>query len=124
MPLYKATTKFNWGCGWSAFFQNLPGKVLRRGDATLGKLRMEIVCASCGGHLGHVFKGEGYDTLTDERHCMNNVSLKFLDSAGGKGVIVMDNGVGLGVSFLLFVFLWRAPIFSEGLHKGYSVLCI
>lgn len=78
-PLYKARTKFKSGCGWPAFYENLPGKVLRREDRTHGVIRTEIVCASCGGHLGHVFKGEGYDTPTDERHCVNSVSLRFVD---------------------------------------------
>lgn len=76
-PLYTANHKFKSGCGWPAYFDSLPGAVTRHTDSTFGMQRTEIVCSNCGGHLGHVFKGEGYDTPTDERHCVNSVSLKF-----------------------------------------------
>ncbi|KAH6981133.1 Mss4-like protein [Ilyonectria sp. MPI-CAGE-AT-0026] len=76
-PLYKATHKFSSGCGWPAYFDSIPGAVVRHEDKTLGMSRIEIVCANCGGHLGHVFKGEGYATPTDERHCVNSISLNF-----------------------------------------------
>ena len=76
-PLYKATHKFKSGCGWPAYFDSIPGAVTRHTDRTFGMARTEIVCSNCGGHLGHVFKGEGYPTPTDERHCVNSVSLNF-----------------------------------------------
>ena len=76
-PLYRATHKFKSGCGWPAYFDSIPGAVVRHTDSTFGMARTEIVCAKCGGHLGHVFKGEGYPTPTDERHCVNSVSLRF-----------------------------------------------
>ncbi|KAH7151868.1 SelR domain-containing protein [Dactylonectria estremocensis] len=76
-PLYKAAHKFSSGCGWPAYFDSIPGAVVRHEDRTLGMSRIEIVCANCGGHLGHVFKGEGYSTPTDERHCVNSISLNF-----------------------------------------------
>jgi peptide-methionine (R)-S-oxide reductase len=76
-PLYKANHKFKSGCGWPAYFDSLPGAVTRHEDRTLGMSRIEIVCTNCGGHLGHVFKGEGFPTPTDERHCVNSVSLNF-----------------------------------------------
>ncbi|KAG6910217.1 Peptide methionine sulfoxide reductase B5 [Tephrocybe rancida] len=78
-PLYKSTTKFDSGCGWPAFFDALPGAVTRHEDRSFGSVRTEIVCTACGGHLGHVFKGEGFKNPTDERHCVNSVSLKFND---------------------------------------------
>lgn len=82
-PLYKATHKFKSGCGWPAYFDSLPGAVTRHTDRSFGMARTEIVCSNCGGHLGHVFKGEGYATPTDERHCVNSVSLKFHEKEEG-----------------------------------------
>lgn len=76
-PLYKANHKFSSGCGWPAYFDSIPGAVTRHVDNAWGMERIEIVCSNCGGHLGHVFKGEGFKTPTDERHCVNSVSLKF-----------------------------------------------
>ncbi|WVN86602.1 methionine-R-sulfoxide reductase [Cryptococcus depauperatus CBS 7841] len=76
-PLYTSKTKFQSGCGWPAFFDTIPGAVVRYEDQTLGMTRTEITCANCGGHLGHVFKGEGFPNPTDERHCVNGISLNF-----------------------------------------------
>jgi len=76
-PLYRATHKFKSGCGWPAYFDSIPGAVTRHEDRGLGMARTEIVCSNCGGHLGHVFKGEGFGNPTDERHCVNSVSLTF-----------------------------------------------
>ncbi|OTA81230.1 hypothetical protein M434DRAFT_401424 [Hypoxylon sp. CO27-5] len=76
-PLYKANHKFKSGCGWPAYYDSIPGAVVRHEDNSFGMTRTEICCANCGGHLGHVFKGEGYPTPTDERHCVNSISLNF-----------------------------------------------
>ncbi|KAK5057777.1 hypothetical protein LTR84_011778 [Exophiala bonariae] len=86
-PLYTADHKFKSGCGWPAYFDSIPGAVTRHTDSSFGMERTEIVCSKCGGHLGHVFKGEGYNTPTDERHCVNSISLTFHDkpeTEGGK----------------------------------------
>ncbi|KAN0088601.1 putative peptide methionine sulfoxide reductase msrB [Tylopilus felleus] len=74
-PLYKSNTKFKSGCGWPAFYDAIPGAVSRHEDRSHGTVRTEITCTACGGHLGHVFKGEGFRTPTDERHCVNSISL-------------------------------------------------
>ncbi|KAI3659328.1 hypothetical protein MP638_003202 [Amoeboaphelidium occidentale] len=78
-PLFTSSTKFDSGCGWPAFFDSIPGAVNRHEDRSLGRVRTEITCAKCGGHLGHVFQGEGFPTPTDERHCVNSISIKFKD---------------------------------------------
>jgi len=84
-PLYTATTKFKSGCGWPAFFDAIPGAVTRHVDRTLGMSRTEITCSACGGHLGHVFSGEGFNTPIDERHCVNSISLNFREDAPSQG---------------------------------------
>jgi peptide-methionine (R)-S-oxide reductase len=76
-PLYKANHKFDSGCGWPAFWDAVPGAVGQRPDPGLGMMRTEIVCNNCGGHLGHIFKGEKFGNPKDERHCVNSVSINF-----------------------------------------------
>lgn len=76
-PLFRSTTKFHSGCGWPAFFDSIPGAISRKIDMSGGMERIEIMCSKCDGHLGHVFKGEGFKTPTDERHCVNSLALHF-----------------------------------------------
>lgn len=79
--LYEAGTKFDSGCGWPAFYAEVPGSLLRIEDTSGGMARTEIRCAKCNGHQGHVFKGEGFPTPTNERHCVNSKAIIFKESA-------------------------------------------
>merc|ERR1711920_570845 len=76
-PLYTAKSKFDSGCGWPAFYEGIPDAIEWRTDAD-GR-RTEILCAKCGGHLGHVFLNEGFNTPTKERHCVNSVSITYTE---------------------------------------------
>lgn len=81
--LFTSKEKFDSHCGWPSFWAPLAeGKVRYIHDRTLGMDRVEVRCAACDSHLGHVFEGEGYGTPTDQRYCINSVSLKLVPREG------------------------------------------
>jgi peptide-methionine (R)-S-oxide reductase len=84
LELFTSETKFNSGCGWPAFYAAKAGdrvKLIR--DASHGMERVEVVCARCGGHLGHVFEDAPH-MPTGQRFCINSVSLKFVPAGPAK----------------------------------------
>ena len=80
--LFRSSEKFESHCGWPSFFDPANSDaVILRSDDSMGMHRVEVVCANCHSHLGHVFEGEGYPTPTDQRYCINSISLRLVPAS-------------------------------------------
>jgi len=77
LKLFESKCKFNSSCGWPSFDDAIEGTIIKKRDVSLGRIRTEIICSNCKGHLGHVFEGENY-TEKNTRYCVNSLSLKFI----------------------------------------------
>jgi peptide-methionine (R)-S-oxide reductase len=81
--LFTSDSKFESHCGWPSFFDAVPDTVRLLADNSLGMRRTEVRCARCDSHLGHLFVGEGYDTPTDQRYCINSISMTMEPAEAG-----------------------------------------
>ena len=119
-PLYRSDDKFDSACGWPSFDDEIEGAVARKPDAD--GVRVEIVCAACGAHLGHVFNGEGY-TLKNIRHCVNSASIDFEREKSGEGVPesgVLANAIFAGGCFWGVEHLMRKVKGVVSVTSGYT----
>jgi len=84
--LFSSNEKFDAACGWPSFYDPAKAENVRTlRDLSLGRVRVEVRCAKCDGHLGHIFEGEGFNTPTDKRYCINGVGLTFVPAQPAHG---------------------------------------